>query len=507
MRIHWSRFVILLLGMLAITACGSHTAASASFSSAVVTQATHTGTHRPDRPSVSPSDSTQRPRTTPLTLTVTPSMGPANSLVTLQLTSPKPPPGGVANICWGGCGASSYTTGVRFHRVGSHLYTGTTRLPGGWMALPGGFARVLKKGVYSLSVTCLTSQPACAYHPEASTTFRLTHRAVVAAWSQLPRGTWHAVPTLEALPLASGVTATDANSPGRRVTCHPAPLQAGQPSSAALIVTGPDPFRAPLSAQVFGSVSGEVACRAVALDPHDVNTIYAAGAIDPGSNGPLAFPPPVYSTDRGHKWQRVPTPAGLSSPADFVGFTESPHGVTAWFSPAATPWALNPVGRITGEMTGDGGQHWHQVSLACPATGPCAWQVNTFLMDSRDHGQSWHVASFRSNSLHGLAYWGPDQALTLFEPHLVGLPISQYPLLRSTDGGARWAFVSLPAPPGGWIPVSYAGQAFMAQNGALVAQESDGSGGTTWIELPPGGSHWRRISGSSVPRSAQGQGQ
>ncbi len=313
MRIHWSRFVILLLGMLAITACGSHTAASASFSSAVVTQATHTGTHRPDRPSVSPSDSTQRPRTTPLTLTVTPSMGPANSLVTLQLTSPKPPPGSVANICWGGCGASSYTTGVRFHRVGSHLYTGTTRLPGGWMALPGGFARVLKKGVYSLSVTCLTSQPACAYHPEASTTFRLTHRAVVAAWSQLPRGTWHAVPTLEALPLASGVTATDANSPGRRVTCHPAPLQAGQPSSAALIVTGPDPFRAPLSAQVFGSVSGEVACRAVALDPHDVNTIYAAGAIDPGSNGPLAFPPPVYSTDRGHKWQRVPTPAGLSS--------------------------------------------------------------------------------------------------------------------------------------------------------------------------------------------------
>ena len=281
----------------------------------------------------------------------------------------------------------------------------------------------------------------------------------------------------------------------------------GQPSSAALIVTGPDPFRAPLSAQVFGSFSGEVACRAVALDPHDVNTIYAAGAIDPGSNGPLAFPPPVYSTDRGHKWQRVPTPAGLSSPADFVGFTESPHGVTAWFSPAATPWALNPVGRITGEKTGDGGQHWHQVSLACPATGPCAWQVNTFLMDSRDHGQSWHVASFRSNSLHGLAYWGPDQALTLFEPHLFGLPVSQYPLLRSTDGGARWTFVSLPAPPGGWIPVSYAGQAFMAHDGALVAQESDGSGGTTWIELPPGGSHWRRISGSSVPRSAQGQGQ
>lgn len=437
--------------------------------------------------------------TSGLALTVTPSKGPAGSQVALLLKSRSRPPLGGAIVCWAGCDANGYTTGVNFQRVGKGLYQGKMDLPGGFLAPAGGSdqnSRVLVPGVYSISLACLTTAPMCAYHPEAVTTFRLT-RNPATPWTALAKGSWHMVSELGGLnSTAVGSIARDPVIPGRQATCNGALLAPGQ-SSASLVVSGPDPLRAPLSSQVFGNAHGYVGCRALALDPNNVDTVYAAGLIDAGGQGPMTFPPPVYSTNSGRTWQRVPVPGGFSSPdgfgADFVGFESSRAGVIAWFSPAANPISANPGGQVVGEETVDGGKSWQTVPLACPATGNCAWQIGTSMVYSRDKGSSWKVASFLSTILQGYAYQGPDGSLLLVERQ--ALPYIQYPVLRSTDGGATWEFVSLATPPGGWDPLVYQGQVFLAQDGSLMANTVNGQGGQIWYRLPPGGPKWESIGG------------
>ncbi|MGB7104147.1 MAG: hypothetical protein WBD82_06070 [Acidimicrobiales bacterium] len=205
-------------------------------------------------------------------------------------------------------------------------------------------------------------------------------------------------------------------------------------------------------------------CSAVQLDPNYADSIYGGFDSDEGNIIPPEYLAPMYSTNLGASWHAVPIPPGVTI-EDFAGFSVSGSRVEALFM-SQQAYSNSPVGTnhglVTAEVTSNGGSTWAPTTLGCPANGPCM----TF------GPYIWGYCNM-SNDTQGLLLGAPgsvgasdvkwtgstwvtsvnscfSQQLVVSSSHELFLldPSSEYPLLRSTDGGETWTNWLLPAIPG-----------------------------------------------------------
>jgi hypothetical protein len=242
--------------------------------------------------------------------------------------------------------------------------------------------------------------------------------------------------------------------------------------SYIVITGGPASVHVPTSgvrAALKGSILQIVAspptipqCSAAQLDPRYPHTVYAGFSTGQGNSIPPVYLAPLYTTNDGAAWHTVPVPHGMTI-EDFGGFTTDGDRVSALFSSAESyNNRVDPIETENGlaitETTTDGGSTWIQSSLGCPAVGPCMafgpfqWGGCNMSMDdqsvllgppgaSRPAGVKWTdsdwVTTVNSCFAQQLVASSADDLFFLDSS-------SQYPLLRSTDGGLTWAYVALP---------------------------------------------------------------
>lgn len=250
----------------------------------------------------------------------------------------------------------------------------------------------------------------------------------------------------------------------------------------------------------FGPTGGSEGppCTGVVLDPAHPGIVYATfGAASAKYGAPPTFTLGFWTGDAGRTWHLVPAPRGYVL-AGFGGFQVSGHTVVALFNRQS---AAVSRGRWTAERLVDAAdQSWRPAALGCPAAGPCLRYgpapnglgpcamngAPQTVWASADGGRRWsevHGVAPNACNLAQLVALGP-RALALVS----GSPETAYPLLLSTDGGAAWRYVALPALPGqaGNYPGPLAGLQ-MLPDGALAATSPNGA---HLMLLPPGAGAW-----------------
>jgi hypothetical protein len=171
----------------------------------------------------------------------------------------------------------------------------------------------------------------------------------------------------------------------------------------------------------------------------------------------------MYTMNLGASWHTVPIPAGETI-EDFSGFTVDANRVEALFvseqnygSPVGTDHGL-----VTTEVTSNGGLTWSPSTLGCPANGPCMtfgpydWGYCNMSNDTQGLllGTPGSVATsdirWTSSTWVSSVNSCFSQQLVVSSSHDLFLldPSSEYPLLRSTNGGETWTNWSLPSIPG-----------------------------------------------------------
>ncbi|MFI5035857.1 MAG: hypothetical protein ACHQFZ_06595 [Acidimicrobiales bacterium] len=220
-------------------------------------------------------------------------------------------------------------------------------------------------------------------------------------------------------------------------------------------------------------------CATAVVDPSQPDVVYAG--FSTGENGVI---PPVdtaglYSRDGGVHWQMVPVPKGQLA-ADFGGFRIVRRTVEALFGAQSYAATANDVAV---EETSDGGATWFRSGLSCPSLGPCvtfgpAVQGNCAMNGSpqlllvgrapASPPPSWSTTSWVT-SVNGCF----SQQLVATSPRGAVLvdPSSPYPLLVTSNGGATWWHVSIPALPGvsSGSPAPLFSQLILAGDGSLLA--------------------------------------
>jgi len=224
--------------------------------------------------------------------------------------------------------------------------------------------------------------------------------------------------------------------------------------------------------------------------------VVVAFGVAPNQTAPPTAEAALITTDGGRTWTPLPVPPG-ASPITFGGFQDRGRNLEALFAPARLSGQFSPP---LVEASSDGGRHWHSMDLACPAKGPCVTfgayvsgncaggaLISQAILRSTDRGGHWTEPGWPS--------WvdpcAPAQLVaTSTRTELLVDSDSANVLLRSTDAGATWADVKLPALPGevaedGFGPGS--GGITVLSNGTLLA-----TGGSTnsWELLRPGATSW-----------------
>jgi hypothetical protein len=213
---------------------------------------------------------------------------------------------------------------------------------------------------------------------------------------------------------------------------------------------------------IFGSSTSSPPCASVLVDPDHPNSVFAGFDTAEDGSAPPIYIAGLFSTDDGTQWQRVPVPPGASLES-FGGFVESGRSVEALFSPSQQYGDVNaPLGTTSGrvrtEVTTNGGASWVATSLGCLTSGPCSTfgPYETGNCGMVGNSQSLLVGPRHSTATFGIRWRYSSWVSTLnscFTQQLVTTsardlalldPSSQYPLLRSTDGGANWSDVVLP---------------------------------------------------------------
>jgi hypothetical protein len=216
--------------------------------------------------------------------------------------------------------------------------------------------------------------------------------------------------------------------------------------------------------------------------------------------------------DSGASWTAVQVPAG-SAAALFGGLRGGPGGeLEAVFAPRVTPRVPEPsfpgpAGTPLVDATTDG-VSWHQLPLACPASGPClqlgaaAWArcaaIGSYqeVLRSAPYGRGW--------TLSPTVDWpnGCAQAAVVAAGQRTALlvnSLSQFPLSETTDGGLRWVDIGVPTVHGhGYLQGTYGpGGLTLLPSGALL----DSGDGGPWRLLSARANRWCTITG--VPLALQ----
>jgi hypothetical protein len=319
----------------------------------------------------------------------------------------------------------------------------------------------------------------------------------------------------------SGQSTFSAQTNSRRIAwCQPSNIQITGGVSVQNISTRgvPVALKATNLKQV-GPVLANPPCSAVMLDQHRATTVYAVFDEAVGGVAPPINLAGLYTSNAGATWHTVPDPPGFNVD-DFAGFTTDTQGVVAMFAvPFANDDGLDSGAMIHAEVTSDGGLTWSPSDLRCPSAGPCVsfgpdnWgncamngSPQPFLLGSHTT-QSTSVVRWTTTT------W-VTTVDTCFSQQLVatsanGLllfdPSSQYPLLRSNDGGKVWTNIDLPRI--GGFSLESGGQSdanslFVAPTGMLFASLANtgdtavtGDAAQDLYELAPGATSWCQIRG------------
>lgn len=263
---------------------------------------------------------------------------------------------------------------------------------------------------------------------------------------------------------------------------------------------------------VVGPASVAPQCSEVQLDPRFHRTVYAGFEAGQGNSIPPVYLAPLYTANDGATWHTVPIPRGMTI-EDFGGFTSDGDRIEALFSsPNSYSNREAPFGTVNGleitEATANGGATWVQSSLGCPASGPCvsfgsfewggcnmSYDFQSVLLGPSDAHRASGVKWMNSDWVTTVNSCYSQQLVVSSDRELFFVdPSSQYPLLRSTDGGLTWAYVALPvntSPADHLVALSPFDSLVLASDGAMFNSVVDNTDSTaTLFRLNPMASSW-----------------
>lgn len=228
----------------------------------------------------------------------------------------------------------------------------------------------------------------------------------------------------------------------------------------------------------------------------------AAFEVAPPDQNPMVALVALVTTDGGASWQPVGVPPG-ARPDGFGGFRESRRRLEALFARSAASGAFSYQAAPVVEVASSAGTRWRPGRFACPASGPCvtfgafvpgncAMNGSTqTILYSTDAGLRWSLASWPASVQACL----PATLVALSgNRELLVDAGSLYTVRESTDGGATWRVLGLPAIPGvggrgAFSPGS--GVLVVLPDGSLLAGTAGGDPtATSWELLRPHARRW-----------------
>jgi photosystem II stability/assembly factor-like uncharacterized protein len=256
----------------------------------------------------------------------------------------------------------------------------------------------------------------------------------------------------------------------------------GTAAMVAVAQSAPEVLYAATTGGVFKSVDhgrtwaaldrtiGRRDVRAVAVDPHDPDVVYAGTASDN-----------VYkSADGGATWRFSGNGVAIAS---ILALAIDPNDPSVVLAGTAAPPANGAAGGIF--RSADGGATWHQASVSgLPGAG-----ATSFAFDSFDSRTVYAAAGYVFKSSDGGATWSRlDGAIfavpadqVLVDPRHAGtvLACNAGNAVRSADAGATWTRLALPD------GVPTCPLAFAADGLLYAAGAASTDGGSTWKLTAP----------------------
>lgn len=344
-----------------------------------------------------------------------------------------------------------------------------------------------------------------------------------------------APPKLASLPSTVPVTestdgltpiAAEAGDPSVVAWCDPGHVTVDGPGGRKTVtLAGTGAVLQQLGFGLLGATIPQCVAVAPLADPNGGPPAVAAAFLAaPHHEAPPADDVALETTDGGATWSPVPVPEGAGA-GTFGGFTNDKATTEALFAPSPSTSGAEPSRSAVPlvEATSDGGGSWHSTTLGCPGSGPCVrfgaffWGncamngTTQGLLRSTDAGRQWSRAGWP-----GSVEACMPATLGAVSPtgELFADSGSRYLVLDSTDAGAHWQVLGIPAIPGhrpssGFDPDG--GGLVLLPDGALLAWSNSGNPVTvSWVLLTSGAHRWCSATASftrSEPVTGTGTGE